>query len=626
MNHRELILPELLALSAIFPSPDNPRKTIDPQALEELAGTIREFGVQQPIKVRPLPMIEGAEHFTYEIVFGERRWRGAGLAGLEKIPAFVEDMTEEHADKLRLIENLQREDVDPIEEAEAMVRLQQRHGYTIDQLAGMLGIGRTTAYDRMKLATVHPKVREQCQAGVIGGQIATYISRFPQSVQTVAMKKVMKQVPDPKKGPQGTKMIAVSAREAKDILQAGFTVKLHAAAFVTSREDYSACGSCTKCDNRSDNVEPLLADLGPDVCTDKECFQQKEIDHIDWRIADARARGIRIIEGDEAKGVMPHSWRQPEGYVLISRLSEYETPPGEDRMRDIDFAEMVKLTGMVSPDVILLINPYSTHHSDKIKEVVTAADGAALELAWESLMASVATSPDGDEDDEDGTEGDAGDASPSIVTGHVTIAAIPATRPPAPPPSPELIAVRAHWKAIMVEIVSAIRAQKRTTDEMRYMLMSHVDCNHEIPDFVAEAWGWAEELKDVSWEDMLAFTASKLEPMGADELGQLLVAFHIELANPHGDDERLALANMYGVDLVKVGTPKPAVKQASLALDDEGQPTPPAWPAGKPPGVKYRNPETGETWSGRGLMPKWLQAATAEGKTLVDFEVTKETA
>ena len=295
-------------------------------------------------------------------------------------------------------------------------------------------------------------------------------------------------------------------------------------------------------------------------------------------------------------------------------------------MRDIDFAEMVKLTGMVSPDVILLINPYSTHHSDKIKEVVTAADGAALELAWESLMASVATSPDGDEDDEDGTEGDAGDASPSIVTGHVTIAAIPATRPPAPPPSPELIAVRAHWKAIMVEIVSAIRAQKRTTDEMRYMLMSHVDCNHEIPDFVAEAWGWAEELKDVSWEDMLAFTASKLEPMGADELGQLLVAFHIELANPHGDDERLALANMYGVDLVKVGTPKPAVKQASLALDDEGQPTPPAWPAGKPPGVKYRNPETGETWSGRGLMPKWLQAATAEGKTLVDFEVTKETA
>jgi len=184
--------------------------------------------------------------------------------------------------------------------------------------------------------------------------------------------------------------------------------------------------------------------------------------------------------------------------------------------------------------------------------------------------------------------------------------------------------VRAHWKVAMREIVMAIRNSKRTTNEVRYMLMSHIECNREVPDFIAEAWGWTDELKDVEWNDMLAFFASKLEPMGADELGQLLVAFHIELANPHHDEERLALAGMYDIDLAKLTEPKPVAKQASLGLD-ETEESVAAQPAGavKAVNVKYRNPMTGETWSGRGLMPKWLQVATAPGtgRTLVDYAV-----
>ena len=132
-----------LMLSDIFPNPDQPRKDFDPIKLEELAMSIKEYGVQEPIKVvpRPLPSPEsgrGAEGEGYMIVMGERRYRASKLAEMETIPAIIEELTDEQVEELALLENLQREDLNIIEEAKAFQRLLDR-GLSVEELASKLG-------------------------------------------------------------------------------------------------------------------------------------------------------------------------------------------------------------------------------------------------------------------------------------------------------------------------------------------------------------------------------------------------------------------------------------------------------------------------------------------------------
>ena len=128
-----------ITLSAIIESPDNPRKSYSEESLQELAETIRTDGVQQPIKVRPLPLMGDDSHFTYEVIFGHRRLRASKLAGLDAIPCVVEEMTDERADRLRLVENIQREQVNPVEEADAIVRMAEKHGIAKEEVGKTLG-------------------------------------------------------------------------------------------------------------------------------------------------------------------------------------------------------------------------------------------------------------------------------------------------------------------------------------------------------------------------------------------------------------------------------------------------------------------------------------------------------
>ncbi|MFA5383979.1 MAG: ParB/RepB/Spo0J family partition protein [Eubacteriales bacterium] len=108
-----------ISIDAICPNPDNPRKHFDPEELEKLAQSIREVGVLQPVLI----VINGMSNFkgdgTYRLVAGERRWRAAAIAGLEYIPVVMKDLTLEQEAEIMLIENLQRQDLDPIEEAQA---------------------------------------------------------------------------------------------------------------------------------------------------------------------------------------------------------------------------------------------------------------------------------------------------------------------------------------------------------------------------------------------------------------------------------------------------------------------------------------------------------------------------
>ncbi|GLS28221.1 ParB/RepB/Spo0J family partition protein [Marinibactrum halimedae] len=138
-----------------------PRRDMNPEALEELAESIRVQGVMQPIVVRPI-----AES-RYEIIAGERRWRATQLAELDKIPAIIRDVPDEAAIAMALIENIQREDLNPVEEAIALKRLQDEFELTHQEVAEAVGKSRTTVTNLLRLLSLTDDVRKLLEHGDI---------------------------------------------------------------------------------------------------------------------------------------------------------------------------------------------------------------------------------------------------------------------------------------------------------------------------------------------------------------------------------------------------------------------------------------------------------------------------
>ncbi|GGM92660.1 chromosome partitioning protein ParB [Thermus composti] len=148
-----------LPLAAIRPNPHQPRKRFSPEALEELAQSIREKGLLQPLLVRPKG--EG-----YELVAGERRYRAAQMAGLQEVPALVRDLSDREALELALVENLQREDLSPLEEARGYQALLEM-GLTQEEVAKRVGKARSTVANALRLLQLPLEVQEALEAGAI---------------------------------------------------------------------------------------------------------------------------------------------------------------------------------------------------------------------------------------------------------------------------------------------------------------------------------------------------------------------------------------------------------------------------------------------------------------------------
>jgi ParB/RepB/Spo0J family partition protein len=144
----------IVPVDHIEPNPEQPRMVFEQEALDELTASIREHGVLQPILVRPL----GPN--TYQIVAGERRWRASRQAGLETIPALIEEIDDDTALEIAIIENLQREDLSPLDEAAMYDRMIHEHGYSIRKLADKLGKDKGYLENRLRLADAPPEVRE----------------------------------------------------------------------------------------------------------------------------------------------------------------------------------------------------------------------------------------------------------------------------------------------------------------------------------------------------------------------------------------------------------------------------------------------------------------------------------
>ena len=152
---------ETLPLREIEPAPGQPRKTFDDETLAELSASIAEHGLLQPIAVRPKP--SGG----YLIVAGERRWRASRMAGLTEVPVIVKDVTDEQAIELALVENLQREDLDPVEEAAGIRELMTRCDLTQEQAARKLGKSRSALANSLRLLSLPETVLELLKSGFI---------------------------------------------------------------------------------------------------------------------------------------------------------------------------------------------------------------------------------------------------------------------------------------------------------------------------------------------------------------------------------------------------------------------------------------------------------------------------
>ena len=171
-NNTDAASTSVLAISDIEPNRDQPRKQFDPAALADLADSIREYGVLQPLVVRP--MTDG----SYQLVAGERRWRAARMAGLSEVPVVVRELSDVQTMELALIENLQREDLNAIEEAAGYKELMEKFGFTQEQVSARVGKSRPVVTNALRLLNLPPEVLTMVETGQISAGHARALLAF----------------------------------------------------------------------------------------------------------------------------------------------------------------------------------------------------------------------------------------------------------------------------------------------------------------------------------------------------------------------------------------------------------------------------------------------------------------
>lgn len=308
-------------------SPTNPRRTFPADKLAEMADSIARHGVLQPVLVRvwpddqPVPPLRATPP-RYEIVAGERRCRAAAMACTELVPAIVRDLSDNEVLEIQIVENLQREEVHPIEEAEGYQILMQRTGCSADELAAKVGRSKAYIYARLKLTALCDEAREAFREGKLNASTALLIARIPgEKLQAEALEAIV----DAWHGP-------LSFRNAAQVVQNRFTTRLGDAPFDLNKTDLLPdAGSCAACPSRSGNQPELFADItSADVCTDPCCYQRKREAWSAIKRADAETAGRKVLDGKDAEKIIPTYAMSPQnGYVDLDARC-FEAKPVRD--------------------------------------------------------------------------------------------------------------------------------------------------------------------------------------------------------------------------------------------------------------------------------------------------------
>jgi len=452
---------ELIPLDSIQPSPTNPRKHFDPDKLRELADSIKEHGLAQPILLRPRTLWQqvvgfvarqravfdagksagyglshaqfedagihfengeydkaihllakeqrieptpgintyqplpgayrsiddlnqlGAEISCYELVAGERRWRAAQLAGLEEIEATVRDLNDRAALEIQIIENLQRDDLSPIEEADgysAMLALKNEDGspaYTVDTLAakiGKNGKSKSYVYGRLKLRNLPAKAAEALAKGDLPATVGELIGRLP----SLEMRERFWQDWFDEYGECDFEM--PSFREVKDVIERNYTRELKSAPFSkTDPKLLPEAGACKTCPKMTGNNRDEYPDSRADICTDTGCYDRKLRAHLDRQVKKAKGNGARVLSEEESAKLFntagDSAWLRHEAGQKYVQL---EDQPYQDKERR-SYKQL--LDGSV--ETIVAVDPFGKPYylapKDEAARVLKEQHGIKLE-------------------------------------------------------------------------------------------------------------------------------------------------------------------------------------------------------------------------------------------------------
>ncbi len=360
-----------LGLELITPSLTNPRKHFNPAKLAELAESIKTSGVHQPVLVRKLPAARVPDtdrRVAYELVCGERRLRASTLAGMDSIPALIRELTDAQVLEIQIIENLQRDDLTELEEAEGYEALMQHSGLSADQVGEKISKSRSYVYGRLKLLDLSLECKQALREGKIDASRSLLIARIPDSkLQLKALEYAAT--------PQGYPAEPPSVRRLQDWLKSNVMLRLEGAIFkLTDVRLVEAAGSCTECPKRTGANPDLFADVdGADICTDPTCFHSKEEAHRAQLVKKAEAKGMRIVQDKEALELLDgNSYRTtPVGYTALSNQRIDLSKEGD---RPVTLGQAL---GKDAPSPILFIHP----KTQQVSELVPEDEAEAVLLA-----------------------------------------------------------------------------------------------------------------------------------------------------------------------------------------------------------------------------------------------------
>jgi ParB/RepB/Spo0J family partition protein len=360
-----------IPLDCIRASTTNPRKIFDDGHLQDLANSIKTQGVAQPILVRPIEVIDGITYF--EIVAGERRFRASRLAGMPTVPAIVRELSDRQAYEIQVLENLQRVDLHPLEEAEGFEVMMTTYGDTADQLAEKIGKSRAYIYASLKLCALEPAARKFFYSGDLTKSTALLVARIPVKALQV---KCAQEITQSYNG-------AMSTRNAASHIERNYMLSLKKVTFKPSDADLCKdAGSCTACPKRTGNQPEIFTDVNADVCTDPVCFKAKGDAHIIRIKQIATANGQTVLSGADAKKVMPSSYVDLKGgYVDLDKPN----------YKDEKNRTYRQILGKEIPAITLLESP----HSNEILSIVKIDDIMSI-LESKGVKTSAPTSAEAD--------------------------------------------------------------------------------------------------------------------------------------------------------------------------------------------------------------------------------------
>jgi ParB/RepB/Spo0J family partition protein len=334
------------------------RRHYNAQALSELATTIAALGVIEPIIVRPIdPPAEGK---THEIVAGERRWLASQQVNLPAVPAIVRELTDEQVLEVQLVENLKRENLHELEEAEGYEELLKRHDYTTETLALKLGKSRSYVYTRIQLLQLGKKARAAFYKGDLIASVALLLARIPNAE---LQEEALKAVTETQHGEE-----RMSLREAAQLIERRFMMQLKTARFDTRDAALvPAAGACATCPKRTGAHPELFADIkDKEVCTDRACFHAKLAAHNAALESAALASGRTVVKGDEAARLAPHGGQGnlAGGYIAL------DAPCWQDEKS----RSYRKILGKAVKDPVLIEDARTGEYFEAVRQADYAAE------------------------------------------------------------------------------------------------------------------------------------------------------------------------------------------------------------------------------------------------------------